>query len=76
MRVKKQLFISFLIVTGLVLGSWRGYLALWAEGESSPRTVYEIPSALLPSADQDALEKGIPVRSQRELDRLLEDFLS
>ena len=66
----------FLLALGLYLGSFRGYVALWEEDKTDPRVIYPYKVTSLPPADQRALELGIPVRSDRELARLLEDFLS
>ena len=43
---------------------------------SSPAEVYPLQVNTLPPADQEALEQGIVVRNQRDLNRLLEDYLS
>lgn len=59
-----------------VLGSYRGYVALYDKGKTEPRMVYPYAVAALPPADQEALVSGIRVITQEELSRLLEDFLS
>jgi len=66
----------FLLAFGLYLGSFRGYVALWEEDQEAPRIVYPYKVSTLPPADQHSLTQGIPVRSDKELARLLEDFLS
>jgi len=68
--------ISLLLILGLYLGQFHGYVALWDEDRPDPRIIYPYKTAALPPADQAALEQGIPVRSEKELQRLLEDFLS
>ena len=60
----------------LTLGCFRGYLALYDRGASEPKQIFPCQVSSLPDADRQALEKGIPVRSEEELQRLLEDFLS
>ena len=69
-----------LICAGLyamfLLGSHKGYLALWKEDRPEPFQIFPVKTETLPQADQDALEKGIPARSEIELSSLLEDFLS
>lgn len=65
-----------ILVLTLLLGSFRGYLALFDKGRTEPRYIYPYPVASLPEADQKALEAGIPARNEEELCRLLEDFLS
>jgi len=43
-------------------------------GENTPVTRYEIYTGLLPEQDVAALQQGIPVATQKELRRYLEDF--
>ena len=73
--LKKRCF-SLALSVVLVLGAYKGYVALYNEGEAEPRQIYPYPVNVLPPADQKALEAGIPVRTDEELNRLLEDFLS
>lgn len=65
-----------ILAFSLVLGSFRGYIALFDKGVSEPRYVYPYAVASLPEADRLALEQGIRVGNEEELSRLLEDFLS
>lgn len=51
-----------------------GKLALFPAGSQSPVAVYDIYTRLLPENDVLALQKGIPIASEEELYRLLEDF--
>lgn len=74
-KVLRKLFVQ-LLTAGLVLGSFRGYVALFDKGKAEPRMVYPYVTAALPQADQEALEAGIPIASEEELRRLLEDYLS
>lgn len=67
---------SWLLILGLTLGSFRGFLALFEDGKEEPRQIYPCRVTSLPPADQQALTAGIPVRSEKELQHLLEDFLS
>ena len=53
------------------LGEDSGKLALFKTGEITPVTRYEIYTGLL---DVAALQQGIPVATQKELRRYLEDF--
>ena len=53
---------------------WQGRVAVFEGEESLPSTVLETPVASLPPADQQALERGIPVDSREELACLLEDY--
>lgn len=65
-----------ILATALVLGSFRGFLALYDPGQPEPRYIYPYSVASLPETDRQALEEGIRVVSEEELSRLLEDFLS
>lgn len=68
------LALSLLIM--FLLGSHKGYLALWKEDHPEPFQIFPIRVETLPQADQKTLEKGIRARSEIELSSLLEDFLS
>lgn len=65
-----------LLALALILGSYRGYLALYASGSAQPRQVYPLPVAALPQADQQALSTGMILDSEAALAQLLEDYLS
>ena len=71
----KRLF-SALLALYVVLGCWKGYVALFERGAAEPRQIFPTPVASLPEADQGALEQGIIVRNDRDLQQLLEDYLS
>lgn len=71
-----QRILPLLFSLALTLGSFRGYVALFEDDSQEPRQVYPYRIQSLPPADQIALEEGIPVRSEKELQHLLEDFLS
>ena len=60
----------------VVVGSWKGYLAVFREAESEPWQIYPTKVSSLPLSDQKALEKGILIRNERDLEQLLEDYLS
>lgn len=60
----------------LLLGSWKGYVALFENGKEEPRQIFPCPVSTLPEADQQALEQKIPVRNNRDLQQILEDYLS
>lgn len=65
-----------LIALYLILGTWKGYVALFEKGDKEPIQIYPCTVSTLPDADQQALEQGIPVRNPRALEQLLEDYLS
>ena len=72
---RKKLFSIFLALY-VVLGTWKGYVALFDKGKDEPRQIFPNTVASLPQEDQAALEKGIVVRNDRQLQQLLEDYLS
>ena len=76
MRYERQRILSLLAAVGFVLGTCKGYLALWKEGEPEPFQIFPVKVDQLPEADRKQLEEGIPARSEIELSSLLEDFLS
>lgn len=73
--VRKKFFSIFLALY-VVLGTWKGYVALFDKGKDEPRQIFPNTVASLPPEDQAALEKGIVVRNDRQLQQLLEDYLS
>ena len=72
----KQRSLSLLLILYLVLGTWKGYVALFQQGKTEPRQIFPTPVSSLPPEDQKALEEGIVVRSDKKLQQLLEDYLS
>ena len=71
----KRSFLSALVLY-LLLGSWKGYLALFEKGKEEPRQIFPCQISTLPEADQAALEEKIPIRNDRDLQQALEDYLS
>lgn len=67
---------SALLALYLLLGSWKGYVALFEKGAEEPRQIFPCPVSTLPEADQQALEQKIPIRNDRDLQQILEDYLS
>ena len=72
----RQRLSSAALALYLVLGCWKGYVALFESGSEEPRQIFPYQVSSLPPADQTALEEGIRVQDQEELTRLMEDFLS
>ena len=68
--------LSCFLALYLVLGSWKGYVALFEKGQPEPRQIFPCPVDTLPPEDQLALENGIPIRSRKALQEVLEDYLS
>ncbi len=73
--VIKRLSCVYLLLY-VVLGTWKGYVALYEPRKLEPRQIFPTAVASLPQADQTALEEGIIVRNDRDLQNLLEDYLS
>ena len=74
--IKKTCLISSALALYLVIGTWKGYVALFDKGAEEPKQIFPCPVAALPQWDQEALEQGILVRNQRDLQQILEDYLS
>ena len=68
--------LSLVLALYLLLGSWKGYVALFEKGKEEPTQIFPCPVSTLPEADQAALEQRIPIRNQRDLQQVLEDYLS
>ena len=69
-------YLLVLPVLYLILGSWKGYVALFEKDSPEPRQIFPCLVSSLPLADQAAMEQGIPIRNQRDLQKVLEDYLS
>lgn len=67
---------SLFLLAAVVVGSWKGYLALFDQGAKEPKRIFPYCVSALPEADQQALQRGILVRNDRDLAQLLEDYLS
>lgn len=74
--MKMTKLFSAILLLYVVLGSWKGYVALFDKGQSEPKQIFPYQVTSLPPEDQAALEKGIVVRNDRQLQQLLEDYLS
>ena len=73
--IRRRLF-PMILALYLVLGSWKGYVALFDAGAAEPRQIFPTTVASLPDADRTALTVGIVIRNPRMLEQLLEDYLS
>ena len=60
----------------LILGSWKGYLALFDQDAQEPKQIFPCSVDTLPQEDQISLDAGIMIRNDRQLQQLLEDYLS
>ena len=65
-----------LLALYLLLGSWKGYVALFEKDAEEPRQIFSCPVSALPEADIAALEEKIPIRNSQQLRQILEDYLS
>ena len=74
--MKKRILFSALLALYVVIGTWKGYVALFDQGGAEPKQIFPCPVEALPEPDQEALNNGIIVRNQRDLQQLLEDYLS
>ena len=57
-----------------LLRTYEGHLALWREGAARPYRILQTELWLLSDADRQAVEAGIYVDTEAELNRLLEDL--
>lgn len=60
----------------MFLGVFEEKLALFVGKSQYPDTVYDFFIRNLPPEDRERLREGIPVSSEKELEALLEDFMS
>ncbi len=72
----KHRVLASILMLYVVLGCWKGYIALFEQDAQEPRQIFPVMVDSLPQADQDALSNGIVVRNERDLQQLLEDYLS
>ncbi len=56
------------------MGIWEGKVAVFVPGTNHPMRITEMPVSSLPEADQQALEKRIPVYDVQQLAGFLEDY--
>ncbi len=75
MRKKQRKFMSFLILTGFMLGIKDGYIALWKGEDPQPCRIFSVKAQTLPLSDQLRLRQGIRIESPEQLLALAEDFL-
>jgi hypothetical protein len=75
-KKKLQITLSCLLCAIFLLGSHKGYLALWKDDRPEPFQIFPVKVETFPESDQKRLTEGIAARSELELSSLLEDFLS
>lgn len=76
MHMIKHRLLPSLLALYVVLGTWKGYVALFEEGAREPRQIFPTTAASLPEADRQALAEGIVIRNDKMLQQILEDYLS
>ena len=74
--MKSGRLLPVILALYVVVGTWKGYVALFDQGAAEPKQIFPCPVEALPESDLIALEEGILVRNQRDLQQLLEDYLS
>ena len=62
------LFVAFLALY-LLLGSWKGYVALFEKGAEEPSQIFPCPVSALPEADQQKLETLEHLETEVEYDK-------
>lgn len=72
----KKRYPALILALYLILGSWKGYVALFQNGRDEPCQIFPTPVSSLPEADRLTLGEGIVIRSEQKLQQLLEDYLS
>lgn len=68
--------LSVLLLAVYLLGIHDGKIALWSGDDPEPVRVFPYSASMLPQEARAYLEKGIPINSMAELDRLIEAYLS
>ena len=67
---------ALLLALYVVLGCWKGHVAIFRPGQTEPWQIFPKKAEALPQSQQDALAEGIVVRNERDLQNLLADYLS
>lgn len=67
---------AFLFFASFLLGTWKGYVALWVDDTPIPQKVFPFCVSSLPLKDQMELKQGIAAETPDILTERLEDFLS
>jgi hypothetical protein len=73
--VMSQLLCCALLAVYL-LGIHDGKVALWYGDDPEPARVFPYSASMLPDEARTLLEKGIPINSMEDLNRLMEAYLS
>ena len=76
MTIKRIRCFYLALLFGFFLGIHEGYISLWHGNEANPLQIFPYRAEMLPKADFQALENGIYLKDQQQLQQLLEDYLS
>ena len=76
MNIILQRTASIVLSLGLILGTYKGFVALFDDNTPQPRQIFPYKTESLPIEDQEKLNRGIPVRSEKALQHILEDYMS
>ncbi len=71
----RQIF-HILLLCSFLLGIHNGYIALWQDNSPNPTAIFPYRAEYLPPEDYRALQDGIRISSNSQLNHLLEDYLS
>lgn len=67
---------SVFLLLGILIGIYNGRVALWKDQDPEPYRVFPYPAAAVPAEIREALEHGIRIDSEADLEALLENLLS
>ena len=76
MKKKQTSLFAAVLLAGILLGIHNGQIALWEGDDPQPYKTFPYSVDQLPFYARKALERGIRVESEEELNRLLEAYLS
>jgi len=62
--------------TYYVLKDYKGRIALFINENKIPKETYEVFTNTLPTEDAEKIKSGIIITTERELQKILEDFIS
>lgn len=57
-----------------ILSSYNGMVAVFVPEDDAPTYVTQTPVSCLPSSDRKVIKEGLPIYTEEELTRLLEDY--
>lgn len=72
----KEKVILYLLAISLYLGIYKGHVALLEHDRTTPVTVYPYPVSIFTEKDQRLLTEGIEIKTEAEVTKHLDDFLS